>query len=129
MDPVRDVFKQPAEEVRRDPTRRAIVEFRKGELADPIDGHEQIQLALLGPDLGEIDVDVAHRIGFERLARPSARGRRDPTDPVALKKPMQRGPRQVGNRRLQRVEAIIEGQERASAELDDQRFLVGRQHR
>ena len=48
---------------------------------------------------------------------------------MALKKPMQRGPRQVGNRRLQRVEAIIEGQERASTELDDQRFLVGRQHR
>ena len=66
---VRDVCKEPAEEVRRDPTRRAIVEFRKGELADPINGHEQIQLALLGPDFGEIDVEVAHRIGFERLAR------------------------------------------------------------
>ena len=71
VDPVRDVFKEPAEEVRRDPSGRAIVEFRKGELADPIDGHEQIQLALLGPDLGEIDVDVAQRIGFERLARPT----------------------------------------------------------
>jgi len=33
-----------------------------------------------------------------------------PADPVALEKPMQRGARQVRNRGLKRVEAIIERQ-------------------
>ena len=55
-------FDEPSKEVRRDPACRPFVELREGELADPVDGHEQIQLALFGPDLREIDVDVPERI-------------------------------------------------------------------
>jgi hypothetical protein len=41
------------------------VEFRDGELADAVDRHEQIQLALLRPHFGQIDVELPERIRSE----------------------------------------------------------------
>ena len=64
VDPVRDAFDEPAKEVRRNPAGRACMELCEGELADPVDGHKQIELALLGPDLRKIDVYVANGIGL-----------------------------------------------------------------
>jgi hypothetical protein len=44
------------------------VELGKGELRGPVNGHEEVELALRGPDLGNVDVEVADRVGLEALA-------------------------------------------------------------
>ena len=46
----------------RDPV--AFSSVREGELRGPVDGDEQIEFALLGPDLGDVDVEEADRIGL-----------------------------------------------------------------
>ncbi len=45
------------------------------ELGNAIDGHEQVELALLGADLGQIEMEIADGIGLELLllARGDAR--------------------------------------------------------
>jgi len=45
------------------------VQLHKGELGGAVDGDEEMELALLGAHLGDVDVDVAERVGLERLAR------------------------------------------------------------
>ncbi len=72
VDVKRHPFDESAQEIRGDPARRPFMQFRERELADPIDGDEQIQLALLSPDLREVDVDVPERIGLELSAGPYA---------------------------------------------------------
>jgi hypothetical protein len=54
------------------------VQFGERKLADTIDGNEQVELALFGPQLREIDVDVPEgiRLNFRRGRVPSALGRR-----------------------------------------------------
>jgi hypothetical protein len=39
----------------------------EGELRGAVDGGQKIELALLGPDFGDIDMEVADRIGLELL--------------------------------------------------------------
>jgi len=41
------------------------VKLDKGELGGAVDRDEQIELALFGADLGEIDVEVADGVGLE----------------------------------------------------------------
>ena len=79
------------------------------ELGDPIDGDKQIELSRFGPDLCKIDVDVPDWVGLELPARPTAFHIRQTADGVALGEAVQRGPRQMWDGRLQRIEAIIEG--------------------
>jgi len=40
---------------------RFLVQLDEGELAGAVDGHQQVEAALLGPDLGDVDVEVADR--------------------------------------------------------------------
>jgi hypothetical protein len=49
-------------------------------------------------------------------------------DPVALKATVQGRPRQVRDRRLQRIETVILRQQRMLAEGDNHRLFLGRQH-
>ena len=44
---------QGAQEVGGDPRGGALVQLGKGELRGSVDGHEKVELALLGPDLGD----------------------------------------------------------------------------
>ena len=46
-----------------------LMQFDEGELRGAVDGDEHVQLALLGPHLGDVDVEVADRIGLELLLR------------------------------------------------------------
>ena len=65
MDPVgnrRDEVEQESAETR---PRGLLVQLGEGELRGPIDGDEQVELALLGADLRDIDVEVAERISLE----------------------------------------------------------------
>ena len=50
---------------------------------------------------------------------------RQTADPVALEEPVQRGSREVRDRRLEGVETIIERQQRVSTKRHDQGFFVG----
>ena len=67
------------------------MQLNKGKLARAVDGHEQVQLALFGADLRDVDVEVADQVGLE------ARGLgfvavdiRQAADAVTLQTAMQR---------------------------------------
>lgn len=79
MDGVRDRFDQVAQELGGDHLAGFLVQFDKSELACPIDRDEQAQLALGGLHFGDVDVEVADRIGLElplRLLSPVTSGNR-----------------------------------------------------
>lgn len=60
----------------------------------------------LGTHFGNVDVEVPDRMGLEGLLREIA-ALIQPSDPVTLETAMERGARQIRNRGLQGVEAII----------------------
>ena len=68
MDAIGDGLKESAEEVGGDADGGALVELSKGELRGAVDGNEEVELALLGPDLGDVDVEEADRISLEAFA-------------------------------------------------------------
>jgi hypothetical protein len=106
------------------------MQFHEGKLRGPVDGHEHMQLALFGPHLGDIDVEVADRVALELLlCRPVALDIGQTTNAMALQAAMQRRSRQVRDRRLQRVEAVVERQQSVAPERDDDRLFLRRQHR
>src|ERR1700757_2730920 len=45
--------------------RSSMVQLGEGELRGPIDGDEEVEPALGGADFGDVDVEVADRIGLE----------------------------------------------------------------
>src|SRR6266513_797381 len=111
---VRHVFHKPSQEIGRNPARGLSVELREGELADTIDGEEQIQPALFGRHLRQVEVDVPERICPELPACRWVLDARKTTNPVTLEKPMQRRACEMWDRCLKGVEAIIERQQRVS---------------
>lgn len=56
-----------SQELGRDHLGGPLVQFDIGELAGPIDGHEEIELAFSRLHLGDVDVDVADRVALELL--------------------------------------------------------------
>ena len=63
--------------------------FNEGELRPPIDRDNEIELALSGSDLGDIDMEIADWIGLElALGRSFAFDLRQAGDPAALQAPM-----------------------------------------
>ena len=96
------------------------MQFGEGELGGPVDRDEQVEPAFGGLDLGDVDMEIANWIALELpLARRVALDIGQPGDAVALQTAMQRGSRQVRDRRLQRVETVIERQQRVPTERDD----------
>jgi hypothetical protein len=86
-------LEQGAEEVRGDARGGTLVELGESELRGAVDSHEEVELALLGPDLGDIDVEEADRVGLEALAgRPVAVGLGEARDAVALEAAMSAAP-------------------------------------
>lgn len=135
VDPLRHLLREADEEADGDRPPLALVELGVGQLPRPVDGDEEVELALLSADLGEVEVEVPEldrsrsRVALEPLLR---RGLplqlREPADPVALEAAVERGAREVGDRRLQRVEAVVQGEERVAAEGDDSGFLLRGEH-
>ena len=71
------------------------------ELGGAVDGDQQIKPALLGADLGDVDMKVADRVGLELLApRLIAVDLWQPGDIVPLQAAVQRGPCQLRERGL-----------------------------
>ena len=104
-DLVGDGGDQAAQEVCSRFARHLLVQFDEGELRGPVDRDDEIELALSGSDLGEVDMEIADRIGLElALRRGFAFDLRQARDPVALKASMQRRARQMRDCRLKRVE-------------------------
>lgn len=126
MDLVVNGRDQPQQELPGDGGGDLLVQFDEGELRGAVDGDEHVPLALLGPDFGNVDVEVADRVGLELpLRRPVAVDLGQPADAVALQAVVQGRPRQVRDRRLQGVEAVVERQQCLLSEGDDDRFLLG----
>jgi hypothetical protein len=95
---VRRGLKQGTQEVGGDARGGALVQLGKGELRGAVDGNEKVELALLGPDLGYVDVKVADRVGLEALAgRFVAIGLGKAGDAVALQAAMQSRAGQMGD--------------------------------
>jgi len=69
VDAMRDGVDQSAQEVCRHASRRTLVQLGEGELAGAIDGDEHVELAFLGPRLGDVDVEEADGVGSEFLLR------------------------------------------------------------
>jgi len=88
----------------------------EGELGGSINGHEEIELALCGSHLGQVDVEVADGVGFELFA--GWTGRVKPwqaTDAVTLEAAMKSGAGQLWDGGLEGVKAIIEREQRVLA--------------
>ena len=129
VDPVGHGLDQGMEEVGRDLACRLLVQLGKGELAGAIDGHEQVELASLGADLGDIEMEVADRVGLEALpAWLFALGDGQAGDGVTLQAAVQAGAGQLGDTRLQGIQAVVERQQGMAAEGDDHGFLLGAEH-
>ena len=65
MDLVGDGSDEVAKEVAGDPARGLLVQLGEGELGGAVDGDEEVELALLGSDLGDVDVEEADRVALE----------------------------------------------------------------
>lgn len=75
-------------------------------------------------------MEVADRVALEfPLRRPVALDIRQSADAVALQTAVQGRPRQVRDRWLQRVEAIVERQQRVAAEGHNNGLFLARQNR
>ena len=115
----------------RDNPLGARVPFGKGSLADAVNGHEEVLLAVFGLDLGKIDVPIADGVVLAFLFRRALPVfvQRQAADAVALKAEVQRGAGPVRNRGLPRLQAIVPGQERMPPEGHGEGFLLGAAHR
>ena len=90
VDEVGDGRDEIAQELGRDHLSGFVVQFDKGKLAGPINGHEEIELALVGLDFGDIDMEEADRVALELLLRRLvALDIRQPADVVALETAVQ----------------------------------------
>jgi hypothetical protein len=65
VDLVGDGFDQAEQEVARGRSLAVLVQLDKGELAGPVDRHEHVEIALLGAQLGHIDVKIADGVCAE----------------------------------------------------------------
>src|SRR6185295_3027520 len=83
-----------------------LVQLSEDELRRPINGHEEVELALLSANPGNVEVEVADRITLEGFFSDLVTGDlRQTADRVAFKAPMQGRPGQMRDRRLQGIEA------------------------
>jgi hypothetical protein len=65
VDPVGDGLDEVAQEVGGDATRHFLMQFDEGELRCSVDRDDEIELALRGSDLGDVDMEIADRVSFE----------------------------------------------------------------
>ena len=127
---VRQLVEHPPQKFGRDDTFGPGVQFGKRHLAGAVDGHKKVLLAFFGLDLGEIDVQVTDGIVLEFLFRRALPVfvQRQSADAVPLKTAVQGRARQVRNRGLQRVQAVVERQQRVLPKSDGHRLLLDGEH-
>ena len=90
VDLIGDSRDQSLEEGRGRGPSRLPDQLHEGELAGAIDCDVEVELALSGLELGDVDVEIADRISLELLLRrPAAFNLRQSADAMALKAAMQ----------------------------------------
>ena len=83
-------------------------EFDHSELRGPVDGHEEVELALGRSHFGQIDMEEADRIDVEPLLPGLVSlDLRQPADAMPFQSTVQRGASQLRNRGLQGVESLF----------------------
>ena len=126
VDPVGDGLDQAAQEVCGRLARHLFVQLDEGELRGPVDCDDEMELALSGSSLGDVDMEVANRIGLKLpLGRSFAFDLRQPRYSMALQAPMQRRARQMRDGRLQSIKAVVERQQRADSSGRRNTIFVG----
>jgi len=98
--------------------------------AGVVDGHEEIELAFAGAHFGQIEVEVADGIAVELL--PSgfcALHLRQTADTMPFQTTMKGITGQLRDRGFERIETVVERQQRVLAKGDDDGFLLHRQNR
>jgi len=116
VDPVGRRLQQITQKLRRFHLARPLLQSHKGELRRAVNGNKEIQLALGRSDFGQIKVKISDGIPFEALlGRLVAADLRQVRDAVALWAPMQGRAAQMRDGRLQRVQAIVQRQQRVAA--------------
>src|SRR5215204_5846725 len=129
MHPVGHGRDQVAQEVAGDATGGFLVQFRKGKLTRAVDGYEEVELAVLSPHLSDVDGEGADRIRLEPLLRGFlALGLGEPAHAVALQTAVPAGARQVRDRGLEGIEAVIQQQQRVPPKGDNDGLLLDREH-
>jgi len=119
-------LQEGAEKVGGDARGGAPAQLGERELRDAVDGNDAVQSALLGPDLGDVGVEDADRVGLEALAgQRVAVGFGQARAAVAPEAAMQRRALQVRDEGRQGVEAIVEREQGVTAEREDDRLLPG----
>ena len=115
------------------------LQLRESQLRGAVDGDEQVELALFGPDLGDVDVNVADGVAGEALLLGlGALDLGQAADAVPLEAAVQARPGQMRDRGLQAAEAVprsgcagrragSERQQGGPAKGDDDRLLLGRE--
>src|SRR6202453_4586966 len=89
MDLVGDGGDQAAQEVSGSLARPLLVHLDEGELRRSVDGDDEVELALRGSNLGDVDMEIADRIGLEfAFGGGFAFDLRQPGDPMALQTPV-----------------------------------------
>ena len=129
VDFVGDEFDERLQEVCGSSSGGAFDESGKSKLGGAIHGHEEPELAFLGPDLGEINVEVADGIGLELLLGPAGMALqfRQPADAMTLKTAVQDGAGELRDSGLQGVETVILGQQRVLAKSHANRLFLDAQ--
>jgi hypothetical protein len=88
------------------------MQFHEGELGRAVDGDQQVEPPFGRVDFSQIDVKVAERVGLEaRALGLVAVDLRQSADAVTLEAAMKRRAGQVWDRRLERVEAVVQRQQ------------------
>ncbi len=83
------------------------MQLSEDELRRPINGHEEVELALLSANLGNVEVEVADRVTLEGFFSDLVTGDlRQTVNRVAFKAPMQGRPGQMRDRRPQGIETL-----------------------
>ncbi len=99
-------------------------ELGDGELGRPVDTHEVKELSLGGLHFGDVDVKEANGVALELLPlRLVSRHIRQARDSMSLQTSVQRRTRQVWDRGLKGVEAVVQRQQRVPSESHDHCFL------
>ena len=105
-------FDERSEDVGRDARRGPRVELGEDEFRRAVDDYEEVELALLGPDLGDADVKEPDGIALEaRSGGLVAIGLWQAGDAMALEAAMKRRARQRRNAGLLGAEAVIQRQQ------------------
>ena len=120
VDLVGDGGDQAAQEVPRGATRHLLMQFDEGELRGSVDGDEEVELALRGSNLGDVDMKLADRIGLElAFGGGFPFDLRQPGDSMTLQTPVKGRARQMRDGGLQSLQAVVERQQSMPSEGDN----------